>query len=170
MVGWLVGWLVTSPQQRALHGQPGGWRGWPQRGHACTTGRVGVPALAGTAAPSQRKPGRVPGYETESRHIRDKSKNEIKKGKRRRGRASRRLAKKAAREARKRQKETLVAVATYNARTLAVKGKNGYGYDERVLAKGQQRGGDFIGLLETRRSGSTTFRAAGYGVCCSGQD
>ena len=41
-----------------------------------------------------------------------------------------------ARKARKRQKEVLVAVATYNVRTLAVKGKNAYGHDERVLAKG----------------------------------
>ena len=33
--------------------------------------------------------------------------------------------KKEAREARKRQKEGLVAVATYNVRTLAVRGKDG---------------------------------------------
>ena len=32
-----------------------------------TTGRTGVSALAGTAAPNQLKPRRVPGYETESR-------------------------------------------------------------------------------------------------------
>ena len=93
-------------------------------------------------------------------------KKKQKKQKRRRGRASRRLAKKTAREARKRQKEALVAVATYNVRTLAVKGKNGYGHDERVLAKCQQLGCDFIGLQETRRPGSTTFRAAGYRVFC----
>ena len=59
-----------------------------------------------------------------------------------------------------------MAVATYSVRTLAVKGKNGYGRDERVLAKGRQLGSDFMGLQETRRSGSTTFRAAGYRVFC----
>ena len=74
------------------------------------------------------------------------------------------MAKQAAREARKRQKEALVAAATYKLRTLAVKGNNGYGHGERVLAKGQQLGCDFISLQETRRSGSTTFRAAGYRV------
>ena len=67
-------------------------------------------------------------------------KKKQKKRKRRRGRASRRLARKLAREARKRQKETLVAEATYNGRTLAQKGKNGYGHDERVLAKVQHLG------------------------------
>ena len=63
-----------------------------------------------------------------------------------------------------------MTVATYNVRTLAVKGKNGYGHDERVLAKGRQLGCDFIGLQETRRSGSTTFGAAGYRVFCSRQE
>ncbi|MEP5460828.1 MAG: endonuclease/exonuclease/phosphatase family protein [Marinobacter alexandrii] len=63
-----------------------------------------------------------------------------------------------------------MAVTIYNVRTLAVEGKNGYGHDERVLAKGRQLGCDLIGLQETRRSGSTTFRAAGYRVFCSGQE
>ena len=40
------------------------------------------------------------------------------------GRASRRLAKRAVRKALKRQNKTLMAVATYNACALAVKGKN----------------------------------------------
>ena len=78
-----------------------------------------------------------------------------KRQKRRRGRTTRRLARVAAREARARQKEALVAVATYNVRTLAVKGKNGYGHPECVLAKAPQLGCDFIGLQETRRSGKT---------------
>ena len=63
-----------------------------------------------------------------------------------------------------------MAVATYTVRTLAVKGKNGYAHDKRVLAKSQQFGRDFIGLQETRRSGSTTFLAVGYRVLCSGQE
>ena len=53
-----------------------------------------------------------------------------------------------------------MSVATYNVRTLAAKGKSGYGHDERVVAKDQQLGCDFIGLQETRRSGSMTCRAA----------
>ena len=63
-----------------------------------------------------------------------------------------------------------MALATYIVRTLAVKGKNGCGYDERVLAMGQPLGCDVFGLQETRRSGSTTFRAAGYHNFCSGQE
>lgn len=51
--------------------------------------------------------------------------------KRRRGRASRRLAKESAPYYRKRQKEALVAVATYNVGTLAVEGKHGYGHNSR---------------------------------------
>ena len=61
-------------------------------------------------------------------------------------------------------------VATYNVRTLAVKGRNGYGRAECVLAKARQIGCDFIGLQETRRPGKTDFSAAGYRVFCSGQD
>ena len=56
-----------------------------------------------------------------------------------------------------------MAVATYNVRTLAVKGKNGYG-------QARQLGCDFISLQETRRSGKTEFSAAGYRVFCSGQE
>lgn len=63
---------------------------------------------------------------------------EAEETKRRRVRAACRSAKKAAREALKRQKEALVVVATYNLRTLALKGKNGCGHDERVLAKGRR--------------------------------
>ena len=68
------------------------------------------------------------------------------KRKRRWGGTSRRLAKKAAREARKRQNEALVTVATYNVRSLAVKGKNELGHGEDVLGKGRQLGCDLIGL------------------------
>ena len=46
-----------------------------------------------------------------------------------------------------------MAVATYDVRTLAVKGKNGYGHVKGVLANARQLGCDFIGLQETRRSG-----------------
>ena len=63
-----------------------------------------------------------------------------------------------------------MAVATYNVRTLAVKGKNGYGHAECVLGKARQVGCDFIGLQETRRSGKPEFPAAGCRVFCSGQE
>lgn len=78
----------------------------------------------------------------------------------------RRMPKKAAREARARQKEALVVVTTYIVRTLAVKGKDGYGYDKCVLAKGQEFGCDFISLKETRRLGRTAVFAAGCQVFC----
>ena len=52
--------------------------------------------------------------------------------KRQRGRTTCPLARVAAREAPARQKEALVAVATYKVRILAVKGKNGYGHAECV--------------------------------------
>ena len=68
-----------------------------------------------------------------------------------------------------------MAVATYDVRTLTVKGltvkgKNGYGHAECVLAKAQQLGCDVIGLQETRRSGKTESSAAEYRVFCSGQE
>ena len=95
-----------------------------------------------------------------------------KRQKRRRGRTTRRLAKFAAREARARQKAALVTVATYNnnMRTLAVKGRNGYGHAECVLAKARQLGCDSVGLQETRRPRKTEFSAAGCRVFCSGQE
>ena len=61
-------------------------------------------------------------------------------------------------------------MATYNERILAVARNNGYGHDERRLAKGQQLGCDFNGLQERRRSGSTTCCPAGYQVLCSGRE
>ena len=63
-----------------------------------------------------------------------------------------------------------MVVATCNVRTLAVKGKNGYGNDERILAKGRQLGCDFIGRQETRRADSTILNATGYQVFCPGQE
>ena len=74
---------------------------------------------------------------------------EKKRDKRSKNGASRRLAKHAACEARKRQKEALVAAGTYNVLTLTVEGKNGYGHDKRVLAKDQQLGCDFTGLQKS---------------------
>ena len=63
-----------------------------------------------------------------------------------------------------------MVVATYNVRTLAVKGRNVYGHAECVLAKARQLGCDFVGLQETRRPGKIEFSTAGYRVFCSGQE
>ena len=63
-----------------------------------------------------------------------------------------------------------MAIATYNMRTLAVKGKNEYGHAACMLAKARQLGYDFNDLQETRRSGKTEFSAAEYRVFCSGQE
>ena len=59
----------------------------------------------------------------------------------------------------KRQKEALVAVATYNVRTVAVKGKNGYDVDmtSAYWQRFNNLAPDFIDLQEGRRS--TTFTA-----------
>ena len=55
-----------------------------------------------------------------------------------------------------------MVVATYIVRTLAVKGRNGYGHAKHVLANGRQLGCGFVSLQETSRAGKTEFFAAGY--------
>ena len=86
--------------------------------------------------------------------------------KKRRGRAKRRRARKAAHVARTRQKGRLVRVATYNVRTLAVKGANGYGRDFSVLYEAARLDISVVGLQDTRRAGRTEFAAAGFRVFC----
>ena len=90
--------------------------------------------------------------------------------KRRGGRAKRRRARKAAHVARTRQKGRLVRVATYNVRTLAVKGANGYGRDFSVLYEAARLDISVVGLQETRRAGRTEFAAAGFRVFCCGSE
>ena len=90
--------------------------------------------------------------------------------KRRKGRAKRRRARKAAHVARTRQKGRLVRVATYNVRTLAVKGVNGYGRDFSVLYEAARLDISGVGLQETRRAGRTEFAAAGFRVFCCGSE
>ena len=63
-----------------------------------------------------------------------------------------------------------MAVAIYNVRTLAVKGRNGYGHAEYVLAKARQLGCGFVGLQETTRAGKTQFSAARYRVLRCGRE
>ena len=46
-----------------------------------------------------------------------------------------------------------VVVATWNVRTLAVKGKNGLGHAETLLLRAQKSQSDIIGLQEVRRGG-----------------
>ena len=72
--------------------------------------------------------------------------------------------------ARTRQKGRLVRVATYNVRTLAVKGANGYGRDFSVLYEAARLDISVVGLQETRRAGRTEFAAAGFRVFCCGSE
>ena len=72
--------------------------------------------------------------------------------------------------ARARQKGRLVRVATYNVRTLAVKGANGYGRDYSVLYEAARLDISVVGLQETRRTGRTEFAAAGFQVFCCGSE
>ena len=94
----------------------------------------------------------------------------MRQAKRGRGRAKRRRARKAAQVARTRQKGRLVRVATYNVRTLAVKGANGYGRDFSVLYEAARLDISVVGLQETRRVGRTEFAAAGFRVFCCGSE
>ena len=52
-----------------------------------------------------------------------------------------------------------VVVATWNVRTLAVKGKNGLGHAETLLLRAQKSQCDIIGLQEVRRGGQGSFVA-----------
>ena len=70
--------------------------------------------------------------------------------KRKRGRAGHRLARAAARLTRERQKTALVKVATYNVRSLSVKGVNGYGRDEVALHEAAANNISVLGIQETR--------------------
>ena len=89
----------------------------------------------------------------------------------RRGRAKRRHARReASHVARTRQKGRLVRVATYNVRTFAVKGANGYGRDFSVLYEASRLDISVVGLQETRRAGRTEFAAAGFRVFCCGSE
>ena len=88
--------------------------------------------------------------------------------KRKRSRAGRKLARVAARLARERQKAALVKVATYNVRSLSVKGAHGYGRDEVVLHEAAALNIAVLGIQQTRRPGRTVSTAAGYRVLYSG--
>ena len=63
-----------------------------------------------------------------------------------------------------------MTVATYDVVTLVVKGRNGYGHAECLLAKARQLGCDFVGLQKARRPRKTEFSAAGYRIFCSGKE
>ena len=66
--------------------------------------------------------------------------------------------------ARARQKGRLVRVATYDVRTLAIKGANGYGRDFSVLYEASRLDISGVGPQETRRAGRTEFAAVGIRV------
>ena len=72
--------------------------------------------------------------------------------------------------ARTRQKGRLVRVATYNVRTLAVRGANGYGRDYRALYEAARLDISVVGLPETRRAGQTEFAAADFRVFSRGSE
>ena len=61
-------------------------------------------------------------------------------------------------------------MATWNVRTLAVKGKNGLGHAETLLLRAQKSRCDIVGLQEVRRGGQGSFEAAGYTVYFSGPE
>ena len=82
----------------------------------------------------------------------------------------RRLIRDAARTARQRRQGRLVRVATYNVRTLAVNGANGYGRADSVLHEAAKQGISVVGLQEVRRPGRTEFAAAGFRVFTCGTD
>ena len=69
---------------------------------------------------------------------------------------------------RERQKAALVKVATYNVRSLSVKGANGYGRDEVVLHEAAAKNIEVLGIQETRRPKRTVSTAAGFRVFYSG--
>ena len=68
--------------------------------------------------------------------------------------------------ARARQKGRLVRVATYNERTLAVEGGNGYERDYGVFYEAARPDISMVALQETRKAGRTEFVAAGFRVFC----
>ena len=88
--------------------------------------------------------------------------------KRKRGRAGRRLARAAAHLTRERQRAALFKVATYNVKSLSVKGANGYGRDEVVVHETAAKNIAVVGIQETRRPGRTVSTAAGFRVFYSG--
>ena len=62
----------------------------------------------------------------------------------------------------------MVEVATYNVRSLFVKGVNGYRRDEVVLHETAAQNIEVLGIQETRRPGWTVSTAAGYRAFYSG--
>ena len=82
----------------------------------------------------------------------------------------RRLGRGAARTARERRQGQLVRVATYNTRTLAVNGANGYGRADSVLHEVARQGISFVGMQEVRRPGRTECSAFGFRVFACGTD
>ena len=97
------------------------------------------------------------------------NKKQIKRSmrKRKRSRAGPRLTR-AARLAWESQKAALLKVATYNVRSLSVKGVNGYGRDEVVLHEAAAKNVAVVGIRETRRPGRAVSTAAGFRVFYSG--
>ena len=103
-----------------------------------------------------------------SEKVTEKSKILARK-RRRRGRAERRRSRQSRRRNRARARGREIAVATHNVRTMAVDWTHGVGRALDVLSVYDRLGCDVIGLQETRRSGYSAFRQAGYLVYWSGE-
>ena len=89
--------------------------------------------VGGLNLPAKQEKHRANLYSQRVQQVIQKKQIKRSRRKRKRGRVGRRLARAAARLTRERQKVALFEVATYNVRSLSVKGANGYGRDEVVL-------------------------------------
>ena len=89
--------------------------------------------------------------------------------KKRRGkRAERKFARKKHKAPRTRSRTQELTFGTFNVRTAAVNGVNGIGHIDTLLRTCAAKGGDAIGLQETKRDGTSEIPASGYRVFFSG--
>ena len=102
--------------------------------------------------------------------IEKKKKTKRSRKKRSRGRSKRRRGRKAVRVTRARQNRRIVREATYNMRTLAAKGGNGYGRDYGVLCEAARLDISVVGLQDIKRAGRKEFAAGGFRVFYCGSE
>ncbi|CAB1102654.1 unnamed protein product [Ectocarpus sp. CCAP 1310/34] len=74
------------------------------------------------------------------------------------------------RRPRRKRQGRLLGVTTWNVRTLAGNGKNGYGRAFNILHEAAKQDISVVKLQEIRRPGQTEFAAAGFRVSCCGTD
>ena len=90
------------------------------------------------------------------------------RNKRRGKRAERKSASKKHKAARARSRLEELTFGTFNVRIAAVNGVNGIGHIDPLLRTCAAKGCDVIGLLETKRDGTSKISASGYRVFFSG--